>query len=91
MCDIQEAPARVKDMMDKIRKPSGSDRFDDTHTHTHTHTHIGLIILLHVHMCVYIYIYMYMGRFEKYELQLNQDFELIDETKILKVTLNPKP
>ena len=49
MCDIQEAPARVKDMMDKIRKPSGSDRF------------------------------------EKYELQLSQDFELIDETKILKV------
>jgi hypothetical protein len=42
-------------------------------------------------MCVYIYIYMYMGRFEKYELQLNQDFELIDETKILKVTLNPNP
>jgi hypothetical protein len=36
-------------MMDKIRKPSGSDRF------------------------------------EKYELQLSQDFELIDETKILKV------
>ena len=41
--------ARVQDMMDKIRKPSGSDRF------------------------------------EKYELQLSQDFELIDETKILKV------
>ena len=41
----QEAPARVKDMMDKIRKASGMDRF------------------------------------ERYELQLSEHFELIDEVK----------